>query len=228
MCYVEERISLRAVASMMLDNLAVSGLVFGVVGFVFLLAAFAALRRVRLLRFTTRLAFALVFFAVGVLLGGIAIGTQGYRALTHEEIAAVVETEPLGPHRFRARFRFPDGRVVAYALAGDELYVDAHILKWKPIASVLGLHTAYELDRVSGRYRELANEQQSRRTVHALGQDRTVDVFDLRQRYAALAPLLDAEYGSGTFIAVERPERLEVRVSTSGLLIRRIEVPMQQ
>jgi hypothetical protein len=207
---------------MMPDSLAVVGLVLGLIGFVLLLAAFAALRRVRLLRFTTRLTFALVFFAAGVLLSGIAIGTQGYRALTHEEIAAVVETEPLGPHRFRARFRFADGRAQSYVLAGDELYVDAHILKWRPIVNVLGLHTAYELDRVAGRYRELADEQKLPRTVYGMGRERSIDVFDLRQRYAALAPLLDAEYGSGTFIAVERPERLEVRVSTSGLLIRRI------
>jgi len=35
-----------------------------------------------------------------------------------------------------------------------------------------------------------------------------------------LAPLVDATYGSGTFISVARPAQYEVRVSTSGLLIR--------
>ena len=34
------------------------------------------------------------------------------------------------------------------------------------------------------------------------------------------APLLDAEYGSASYVAVTRPADLEVRVSTSGLLIR--------
>lgn len=205
----------------MSTTLAVLALVFGFFGLLFLIGAVGALRRGRLFRLTLRLALGLAFLAAGAFFAAIGISTQGYRALTHEEVAAVVETEPLGPHRFRARFRFPDGREAAYILAGDELYVDAHILKWKPIANVVGLHTAYELDRIGGRYRELTDEQRARRTVYGIGVDRPLDVFKLRQRYTALAPLLDAEYGSGTFVAVEQPERLEVRVSTSGLLIRR-------
>ncbi len=120
------------------------------------------------------------------------------------------------------RVRFPDGRVAAHTLAGDELYVDAHILKWKPVANILGLHTAYELDRVGGRYQQLNDEQNAPRTIYGLGEKKPVDMFNLRQRYSVLAPLLDAEYGSATFVAVEQPARLEVRVSTTGLLIRKV------
>jgi hypothetical protein len=46
-------------------------------------------------------------------------------------------------------------------------------------------------------------------------------MFHLRQKYAFLTPLLDAEYGSGTFVPADKPAELEVRVSTSGLLIRK-------
>jgi hypothetical protein len=49
-----------------------------------------------------------------------------------------------------------------------------------------------------------------------------VDLFDLRQRHAILESLLDAEYGSGTFVPVRRRAELEVRVSTTGLLIRQV------
>jgi hypothetical protein len=38
-----------------------------------------------------------------------------------------------------------------------------------------------------------------------------------------LAPVFDAEYGSATFVPVTGPAELEVRVSTSGLLIRKVE-----
>ncbi|MFL6621551.1 MAG: hypothetical protein ACJ8J7_04895 [Sulfurifustaceae bacterium] len=194
--------------------------IFGFLGAMFFLMASAALKRGRLLRLTTRLTLSVVFLAVAALLGAITLGTQGYRALTHEEVAALVETEPLGPHHFRARFSFPDGRSASYVLAGDELYVDAHILKWKPLVNLLGLHTAYELDRVGGRYRLLSDEQRAPRTVYGVAPARTINLFNLRQRYAMLAPLLDAEYGSATFVSVEQAQRLEVRVSTSGLLIR--------
>jgi hypothetical protein len=53
-----------------------------------------------------------------------------------------------------------------------------------------------------------------------LSEEKPVDLFDLRRQHAFLAPLLDAEYGSGTFVPVTKPAEFEVRVSTSGLLIR--------
>ena len=56
--------------------------------------------------------------------------------------------------------------------------------------------------------------------MHALGGAQAVDLFALRRRHAWLAPLFDAEYGSATFVPADRPAELELRVSTSGLLIR--------
>lgn len=203
--------------------LTVLALLFALLGIAFLIAAGSALRRRRPVRIVTRLAISLMLLAVGAAFGLLALGLQGYRALTHETLAAVVELEPLPGPYFRARFRFTDGRVTAYRLAGDELYVDAHILKWKPMANVLGLHTAYQLDRVAGRYRELDAERSAPRTVYALGRATPVDLFELRRRYAVLAPLVDAEYGSATFVAVDEAATLEVRVSTTGLLIRRAD-----
>ncbi len=146
---------------------------------------------------------------------------QGYRALTREEVAARLVVRPLGPQRFSATFQIP-GRpeAIYYELAGDAIYVDAHILKWKPVVNVLGLHMAYELDRVAGRYDDLDQERSAVRTVHTLTPERRVDLFRLRTRYAFLAPLLDAEYGSGTFVRVTKAAEFEVRVSTTGLLIR--------
>ena len=125
-------------------------------------------------------------------------------------------------HRFTARFRFPDDREAHFTLAGDEIYVDAHILKWKPVASLFGLHTAYELDRVAGRYVNLAQEQAGPRTVYSLADGTPVNIFGLRRRYALLAPLLDVEYGSGTFALANRPVTFEIRVSSTGLLIREV------
>ena len=127
---------------------------------------------------------------------------------------------PDGAQRFQATLRFPDGRMATYDLLGDEIYVDAHILKWKPVANIFGLHTSYELDRMAGRYRNIEQERSAPRSVYSLARDRPVDLFGLRQRYAFLAPLLDAEYGSATFVPVTERAELELRVSTTGLLIR--------
>ncbi|HKK07624.1 MAG TPA: hypothetical protein VKA44_01930 [Gemmatimonadota bacterium] len=165
----------------------------------------------------------LLFLALSALCAAVSTGMQGYRALTREEVAAVVDVRPAGPQLFRAAFRFPDGTRHTYMVAGDQIYVDAKILKWKPLVNVLGLHTAYELDRVGGRYRSLEDERSRPRTVYSLGRDHAVDLFGLRKRLPFLAPIVDAAYGSGTFVPVSDTATLEVRVSTSGLLIRTAE-----
>ncbi len=163
---------------------------------------------------------ALALVAAGLLAGTVLLGIQGYRALTREDLAAYLYVKPTGPQRFEATVRFIDGREARFDLAGDEIYVDARILKWKPMANVVGLHTAYELDRISGRYRAIEDERARPRTVHELGTTKAVDLFALRKRFDFLGKAFDAEYGSGTFVPVSGPARLELRVSTTGLLIR--------
>ena len=192
----------------------------GALGAILILAGLAALMRKRPRRFALRTFAGLLFLSLGGLAGTIAIGIQGYLALTREDVAAHLSVQPQGLQRFAATVRFPDGRETTFELAGDEIYVDAHILKWKPLANVLGLHTIYELDRVAGRYHAIEQERSGVRTVYSLGQERLVDLFGLRRRYAFLAPLLDAEYGSATFMPATRPIELELRVSTTGLLMR--------
>jgi hypothetical protein len=197
----------------------------GAVGAILAVAGIVALVRARPLRFALRTLSGLLLLSLGALAGTIAVGTQGYRALTREDLAARLTVRPAGAQRFAVTVRFPDGRQVAFDLTGDEIYVDAHILKWKPIANVLGLHTAYELDRVAGRYQGIEQERSAVRTVYSLSRDKPLDLFRLRQRYAFLGTLLDAEYGSATFISVTQPAELELRVSTTGLLMRDASAP---
>lgn len=200
--------------------LLILAVVAGVLALGFFAAGLRALRRRRYVASAADGIVAALFLLCGVLLGVITIATQGYRALTHEELAATVEVRPTGVRHFEAVVIRPDGRRETYDLAGDQVYIDAHILKWKSIANLLGLHTGYELDRIGGRYNDIASELVREKTVHSLKQDKPVDMFELARSVSMLAPLLDAEYGSGTFQRVERPSVFEIYVSTTGLLIR--------
>jgi hypothetical protein len=193
------------------------------IGGAFIVAGLAALFRRRLLRFTLRTLTGLLLVVLGGLAAAIDIGTTGYRALTREDLATRIQVRPVGPQQFEATFRTVDRPEATYELEGDEIYIDAHILKWNPMANVLGLHTAYELDRVAGRYEDIADEQSKHRTVYSLAKNRSIDLFGLRRHHPFLAPLLDAEYGSGTFVPVRKAADFEVRVSTTGLLIREVK-----
>src|SRR3989442_7895254 len=162
----------------------------------------------------------LLLLTLAALAGIITVGIRGYRALTYEEVAATVKTEPVGVQRFRATIVLPDQRLAMYELAGDAFYVDAHILKWHPWANFVGLHAAYELDRVAGRYNSVSDERARPHTVYSLSQERVVDVFFLARRFRLFGPLVDAQYGSAAFVAGTKPAEYEVRVSTTGLLMR--------
>lgn len=197
-----------------------AGIALGALGAILVINGVAAILRAKPVQFAMRTLAGLLLIALGTLAGTVAVGIQGFQALTREDVAARLLVRPTGAQRFTATVRYPDGREAVYEVAGDEIYVDAHILKWKPLANIFGLHTAFELDRLTGRYRDIAQERSAPRTVHELGRERAVDLFKLRQRYAFLEPLLDAEYGSATFARVTQPTELEVRVSATGLLMR--------
>lgn len=200
-----------------------AAIVFGVAGLILLFRGVGALMRARPLRFALRTLSGLLMVACALLAMGLAIGLQGYQVFTREEAAARLTVKPVGPQRFTATMLFLDGREVTYELAGDEVYVDAHILKWHPYANLLGLHTAYEFDRLGGRYRGIEQERSAPRTIHSLAQDKPIDLFALRQRHAFLAPLVDAQYGSATFVPVDGAAEFDVLVSTTGLLMRKVD-----
>ena len=190
-----------------------------VLGIVLCAAGLRALRRKRWLGSALRGLAGLLCLALSALAATIMVGIRGYHALTFEEVAATVKTEPVAPQRFRATIRLPDKRIAMYELAGDAFYVDAHILKWHPWLNLLGLHTSYELDRVAGRYNAVADEQSKVHTAYSLARERQVDLFSLARR-KLLGPLVDAEYGSAAFVAGSKAAEYEVRVSTTGLLMR--------
>ena len=200
--------------------LAAASAAFALLALLTAVAGARAVRHRRPLASSVRVLTALLCAALAALGLTLSAATLGYRAFTREEVAATVFVQPGPRQSFTARVIFPDGRQAVHELRGDQLYVDAHILKWKALANVLGLHTAYELDRVGGRYLSLDDERSQPRTVFGLGRDKRVDLFDLRRRYDALAFLVDAEYGSATFVEVRAPAVLEIRVSTTGLLVR--------
>jgi len=196
-------------------------LFFAVVCIGFFALSVWAFKKRRIFRTTTNTLLALLMLSLTALSATLTISTQGYRALTREDVVASVTTRRISDSQFEARVSFPDGRDSVFVLAGDEFYMDARILKWKPIANVLGLHTDYELDRISGRYLELEAEQSNPRTVFALSSKKLIDLFELRRRHPILGRLVDAEYGSGTFIATDDQALFDVLVSTTGLLIRK-------
>jgi len=185
--------------------------------------AVAAFRRGRGLSGGIETLTGLLMLAIAFGLGAVGVGMRSYRALNSEQTAATMFVSSEGRQEFDVRFEFPDGTSSSYRLAGDQLYVDARILKWHPLANILGLQTAYQLDRVAGRYQAFEDEANRPRTVFELGESEPVDLFALVQRFPFLASVVDAEYGSASFVPVVEDGIWQLRVSPTGLLIRRLD-----
>jgi hypothetical protein len=214
---------------MILSNpLIVVAMLFALLCLFFLIMTIVALKKRKLFGTVMNFVIVLLMISLSALFGTISSAIQGYHALTREELAVIVKVEPTGEQKYMAWFFMPDGSEKVFSLTGDQLYIDAHILKWKPLANIFGLHTSYELDRVAGRYATLNDEKTKVHTVYSLSRDKPLDMFYLRRRFAILNFLLDAEYGSATFINSNSAEEFRVMVSTTGLLIRKTEKESSQ
>src|SRR5262245_60795846 len=104
--------------------------IFGVLGALLVIFGIFSFFYLQFTQSLMRILVGLLLLSLGSLAGVVAAGMMGYRALTREDVAAYISVKPSGPKRFTAMFRFPDGRTATYEIAGDEIYVDAHILKW--------------------------------------------------------------------------------------------------
>lgn len=189
----------------------------------YLLASVKALRRKEPVTLLARSALAGVFMVFGLVLLLGFISLRGYQAFIHEALVATVQIVPLENQIFLANFKFADGTYQEFKVQGDELMVDAYVLKWKPLANTLGIHTSFQLARISGRYRDYQDEVLKKRSVFKLNQQNAYDLFKMRNQFSSLTFLVDAEYGSASFVPAKQGEYMLV-ISTTGLLFRELKV----
>ena len=150
----------------------------------------------------------------------IVIGTQGYKALTHEILAATITITPMSEQKFIARVVYPDGYSESYSLRGDEVMLEANILKWKPWSNILGLKTAYRLDRIRGRFKSIEQEQLYSPTVYQIFPADESDIAEWRTDFQHLSFLVDVEHGSASYVDATQSRVYQLFVTTDGLLLR--------
>ncbi len=188
------------------------------------LAVFVAgLRRLLQRRFATGAgmgtAGALVL-ASGVLGLAVLSNLYTYQRLTHEQLAAEVLVEDQGGERYRAVLMIPGEVPRNFELRGDQWQLDARILKWHGVATLLGLDTLYRLERLQGRYAEIARARQAPRTVYPLTRNAGLDLWRAAERHGRWLPWVDAYYGSATYMPLADGARFRVYVSATGLVTR--------
>jgi hypothetical protein len=99
-----------------------------------------------------------VVLALAGLIGLIGYDISTYASLPGEQPLVTLTFQAQGPQRYEVRL--DQGKETRTAmLEGDLWQLDLHMLRWKSLAELIGLESGYRLERLSGRY--LAVEQQN-------------------------------------------------------------------
>lgn len=188
--------------------------------FFFLFRTIECLRRGRIVRATGSgigILVAAAFVGAGSLL---LLSYMSYDRLVAEQTVSSVAFRRIGPQEYEARLMVPGESDRVFVLRGDEWQIDAKLVTWKPPMTVLGLDPIYQLDRLSGRYGEIAREQSEARTVHSLAPALPTDVWQVARRFPALLPGVDAHYGTATYVPMADGARFDVTLSRDALIAR--------
>ena len=194
--------------------------VCALLGILFFIAAVRRLRRRRVGGGVAHGMMALLLLLVAACIALIAVNIRTYQRLTYEQPAGELQFSRTGERQYNAELSYPDGERADFALRGDEWQVDARVLKWRAFANLLGFDAAYRLERISGRYTQIADERSMPRTVYDLHAPSRIDLWALAHRYRAWVPWMDALYGSATFLPMADGALYEIKVSQSGLIAR--------
>jgi hypothetical protein len=194
--------------------------IFAIMALLFLRSMAKNLRRGRVLRATGSAAFCATSAALGTAAVLLMMTYVGYQRLIAEQEVAVIEFSRSGNEEYTARLMIDGEADRLFPIRGDEWQLDARVLTWKPPATILGLDPVYQLERLSGRYSSVDRERSEPRTVHALAEERTLDLWNLARDFPKVTPGVDAYYGTATYLPLADGARFRVTLSRDALIAR--------
>ena len=150
-----------------------------------------------------------------------------YQRLVYEQAVAEITFQKLAEQQFRADINALDSDYQQTVnLNGDEWQLDAQVLMWQGMATLLGLDANYRLHRIAGRYVDITDEQQRPRTVYSLIkkleyiEDDKFDLWQFAHDNQDWLQWIDAVYGSAVFLPMSDGARYSIAISRTGLIAR--------
>lgn len=200
----------------LIGGLALVAVVAGLVG---LWLALRTLLRRRFFRLLSYGGGALLALAAGVFLALVLSNLYVYQRLTLEQPIARLQFSAVGPQHFRVVIRENSGYNSEFDLLGDEWQLDARVLKWKSWGQLLGLQPRYRLERLQGRYLDVARERSQRRSVYELAPRTGFDIWAWLQ-HESQWQWVDAVYGSAAYLPMVDGGTYTVNLGATGLIAR--------
>lgn len=169
----------------------------------------------------------LALIAAAVYFSLFAFNLFSYHQLTMDRPIATVSFRQVAPQVFSATVTPVDGAPAEYELHGDLWQLDARIIKWKGLFALFGFQPGYQLDRIAGRYIRLEDERSRERTVYEIRSPAVgFDLWESARNGWSL--MVDARYGSATYLPMDDGAIFEVALTGSGLIGRPLNGSAQQ
>lgn len=203
-----------------IDWAIVVGVVLGAIGLLVLLGGLARLLRGRVFSGGLRTLAGALLCTLVALGASIGMNLYAYNRLGAEQTVADIRFQALGTDHFLVFLSPAHGDIRMIQLDGDEWQLDAQVIKWSALARLAGFDTLYRLERISGRYHDIAAERSQPHTVVALSKARGMDAWRLTARLSKVMPGFDARYGSATYLPMVDGAAYRISLSATGLVAR--------
>lgn len=167
--------------------------------------------------------FGLGLLALAGLIALTAFDVYSYKQVLQEQVVATINFDRIEDQHYFAVLADKDGKEQRVELRGDQWQLDARIVKWDGYLATLGIKPAFRLERLSGRYYDIEKETTARRTAYTVHNSLYgVDVWKIFNTNPDWVPVIDAVYGSATYLPMKDGALFEISLSNTGLVARPI------
>ncbi|KCZ48095.1 hypothetical protein [Hyphomonas pacifica] len=204
-----------------------------VIGLMLLFAGFGKLAKLKAGSGFFRLVFGVGFLGLAGVVAFAGLNLQTYKRLTKERYAANIKFAALPgeDNAYALDMTLSDGTKLVQAdgtqpvLRGNQFEVGAQVIKFKPMANMLGYDSIYRLDYIEGRMsRRFTTTEVTEATTNgiALAENPGLDVYTLAEKQGGRFGI-DADYGSATYQPMGDKFEYVVNISQDALIARPTE-----
>ena len=207
--------------------------VAGVIGLMLLFAGFGKLATLKPVAGGSRLLFGVGFLGLAGIVAFAGLNLQTYKRLTFERDVAHIKFAAVdnAPGTYHVDVTFSDGQKLLEAtgaqpiLRGDQFEIGAQVIKFLPVANMLGYDSIYRLEYLEGRdARRFSSDAVTDAQTNgiALSQNPGLDVHALAEKEGKRFGI-DAQYGSATYQPMGDGFEYDVNITQDALVARPTE-----
>lgn len=168
--------------------------------------------------------FGLVFLGVAALVGVVAYDLMSYGTLPEDKPLLILSFSADGPQRYRVNLQ-EGGEEREVVLEGDLWQLDGRLLRWKGLAALIGLQPGYRLEKLSGRFLAIEQQESARHAEVTLATSPYgIDLWRWLRLGQHSLFLFDPQAARVTYLPIADGAMFSVSLSPTGLLAQ----PMNQ